>query len=104
MPNLLGVPRELLLRALEIVPHRDDIITVMENSLAHDHIERALREWLVGKGCYVDAWKRETKVWEKRVSTSGYTQAINHVLAKHPHYLTALCMAADKIGWDDDRM
>ena len=93
MPEtLLGVPKDLLLRAMEIC--------LIHGSLkfpykAMCNIEHAFRVWLVGKGCKVSHEHESTYV--TRSDASSRVGGRIHV-ALDIHHLTALAQAVCKIG------
>jgi len=111
----LGVPKDLLLKAMEICPtvlHSNatnmdwkltfglDAFWVVSNfkeveiydARASDHLEHTIREWLGKHSCEVRFCNGKTVVYDRNDCQASY----------NPHYLTALCMAAVEIGGNDE--
>jgi len=113
-PTLLGVPTDLLLKAMEIVPVPEYVYLREPAKLLNDggewwfknrfgrhnvyekdaecRIKDAIRERLEWEGCTVESTVTETIVSEIDHQAELAELAIN------PHYLTALCMAVCEIG------
>ena len=93
MTELLGVPRDTLLKAITIA--RKDWVDgeVVSDDPMRDAVEHAFAEWLVGKGCLITQDSDGAEVLYDSTEVR-----VMELIGNHEHYLTALAMAVCEIG------